>query len=71
VVSSRVQGQVAAAHHPGPVPDGGRPVQHLQLGARPPAAPQVHRHGRGPAQLKPRILLLARRLGPDDAPSGF
>jgi len=71
VVSSRLQGQVAAAHHPGPVPDGGRPVQHLQLGARPPAAPQVHGHGRGPAQLEPRILLLSRRLGPDDAPSGF
>jgi len=70
VVASRVQGQAAAAHHLGPVPDGGCPVQRVQLGARPPAAPQVHGHGRGPAQLEPRVLLLARRLGADDAAPG-
>jgi len=70
VVAPRVQGQAAAAHHPGPVPDGGRAVQHLQLGARPPAAPQVHGHGRGPAQLEPRVLLLARGLGAHDAAPG-
>lgn len=70
VVTSRVQGHVAAPHHPGPVPDGRRPVQRVQLGAGPPAAPQVHRHGRRPAQLKPRVLLLAHRMGADDAPSG-
>lgn len=70
VVAPRVQGQVAAARADGPQPDGGRAVQRVQLGARPPAAPQVHGHGRGPAQLEPRVLLLARRMGADHAAPG-
>lgn len=70
VVAPLVQGQVAAARAAGPVPDGGRAVQRVQLGARPPAAPQVHGHGRGPAQLEPRVLLLARGLGADHAAPG-
>lgn len=70
VVAPRVQGDVAAARHPGRVPDGRRPVQRVQLGARPPAAPQVHGHRRGPAQLEPRVLLLAHRLGADHAHHG-
>lgn len=70
VVASRVQGQVAAARHPGAAADGRRAVQPVQLGARPPAAPQVHGHGRGPAQLEPRVLLLARRMGADHAAPG-
>lgn len=69
MVAPRVQGQAAAASDPGPAPDGGRAVQRVQLGARPPAAPQVHGHGRGPAQLEPRVLLLAHRLGAHDAAS--
>lgn len=70
MVAPRVQGQVAAAHHPGAVPDGGCPVQRVQLGARPPTSPQVHGHGRRPAQLEPRVLLLARRLGAHHAAPG-
>lgn len=39
-----------------------RPKLSLGLGARPPAASQVLRHRRGPAQRQPRLLVLAHRV---------
>lgn len=46
----------------GAVPDIGVPEPHLRMGQGPPGPPQVHRHGRRPAQLVPGIFLLAHGL---------
>lgn len=60
--SPDVQGSVPAQGAVGRVPDDGVPVQHFPMGARPPDAPQVHRHGRGPVQRVTGLLLLAHRM---------
>jgi len=44
------------------VPDVGVSKSHIRMGARPPSPSQIHRHERRPAQLGPRIFLLAYGL---------
>lgn len=70
MVTSRVQGQVAAAGAADAVADAGLPEQHLRVGPGPPGAPQVHRYGRRPAQRPPRLLLLAHWLADGEEAPG-
>lgn len=57
-----LQGPSADARAAGRVPNAGVPEPHIRVGARPPGAPQVHGHERGPTQLDPRLLFLAHGL---------
>lgn len=65
-----LQGQVASQGAAGLLPDSGVPEPHLRVGARPPRAPQVRGHQRGPAQLAEGLLLLAHRLADAEEAQG-